>query len=290
MCSLSGIIRSMRHRRVQAQRPVPRGQVLAIAIILIGMLVPLMPALSQSPGQPIQEYVVAELPWFHLWHDSTRIRGRIVHFTETEISIEKTTGETTTFPLADLTAIEFVLVTDRAIRGRLVDWQSPRTYLIEIEGGRQVKVFGTIAPLSTTQPSPPVADDRLIARTQLPGEAKTATNAKSLIEVAAKPTKEDRGQMVFAIRISPPPSIPLTIAYVTIDRTAKAGKDYTTQSGLLRVEPGATTAQLSVPIIDDQIAEDDEQFVLFLSVGPNAANILEQNPVATIQDDDSSRQ
>jgi len=56
-----------------------------------------------------------------------------------------------------------------------------------------------------------------------------------------------------------------SVAYRTEDLTATAGSDYVSASGTLTFGVGESTATISVTILDDDVEEDDEQFLIILS-------------------------
>jgi YD repeat-containing protein len=84
-------------------------------------------------------------------------------------------------------------------------------------------------------------------------------------------------------------SVAATIKYATANITAKAGTDYTAQSGTLTFPAGApsgTVQQISVDILQDALGEPDETFKITLSAPVNAAlGTLKVNTV-TIEDDE----
>jgi hypothetical protein len=77
------------------------------------------------------------------------------------------------------------------------------------------------------------------------------------------------------------------VIYSAVDGSATNGADYEQQAGVLTIKPGATSAEVRNPLIDDQEPEADEQFDLFLSVDPKAVSTVSRHITATIQDDDS---
>jgi len=76
---------------------------------------------------------------------------------------------------------------------------------------------------------------------------------------------EGDGEVVFAFVLSgqAQPDIELTVS--TEDGTAAADEDYTAQNGVVvTIAGGETTAQLSIPVLDDATAENAETFTLRL--------------------------
>ena len=62
----------------------------------------------------------------------------------------------------------------------------------------------------------------------------------------------------------------VTVDYRTQDGTATAGSDYTSTSGTLTFAPGEDKKTVSVPIMDDAVADNGETFTLVLSNAVNA--------------------
>ena len=70
----------------------------------------------------------------------------------------------------------------------------------------------------------------------------------------------------FTVTLSSPPiGDTITVDYATQDGTAKAGTDYTAKSGTLTFAPGQTTATISVPITNHNLASETEAFNVVLS-------------------------
>jgi len=83
---------------------------------------------------------------------------------------------------------------------------------------------------------------------------------------------------------------PITVNYTTANGTATAGSDYTATSGSVTIPAGSMSANITVPVIDDAIADKDETFTVTLSV-PSDGNAQvgagQGTATATIFDDDS---
>jgi len=72
----------------------------------------------------------------------------------------------------------------------------------------------------------------------------------------------------FSIRLSKASDTPVTINYVTRNGTAEAGDDFEFTSGTVVIPPGTLSTDVSVPLIDDNIAEEDE-----ISSAPEVATV-----------------
>ena len=75
-----------------------------------------------------------------------------------------------------------------------------------------------------------------------------------------------------------------TVAYATVDGTAKAGQDYAAKSGTVTFGPGETTKQIQIAISADNANEPDESFSVALSDAAGAALAAPRTETVTIQD------
>jgi len=100
-------------------------------------------------------------------------------------------------------------------------------------------------------------------------------------------TEGDAGTVMatFTVTLSPVSALTTTVHYATADGTATAPGDYTAWAGTLVIEPGLTSATVSIPVLGDRVYEPNETFVVNLSDPENAAIAVGQG-VATIMNDD----
>ncbi|MCB0037646.1 MAG: hypothetical protein KDE51_26625, partial [Anaerolineales bacterium] len=97
----------------------------------------------------------------------------------------------------------------------------------------------------------------------------------------------DTNMAVFTISLSAATEVTATVYYETADDTAVAGADYQPTSGTLVFAPGQTTQTIQVPLLSDELLEEDEQFTLLLS--QPAHLLLEKTElVAMILNDDEA--
>jgi RHS repeat-associated protein len=94
---------------------------------------------------------------------------------------------------------------------------------------------------------------------------------------------------VFAVNLSAPSTLPITVEYSTLDGTGRDGEDYLFSSGTLTFNPGETTKTITVPVIGDTLDEEDETFGVRL-INPTNALIAEKEGTATIKDNDNAPQ
>jgi hypothetical protein len=79
---------------------------------------------------------------------------------------------------------------------------------------------------------------------------------------------------------------PVSVKFATANGSATEPGDYGSRSGTLTFAPGEDTKTITVPIVDDAIAEDDENFFVDLS-DPLGATIADGRGVGTIVDNDA---
>ena len=95
---------------------------------------------------------------------------------------------------------------------------------------------------------------------------------------------EDDAALRFAVQLSTASSQEVTVKYATASGTATAGRDYEARSGTLTFPTGMTERTIRVPIIDDDVVEEEETFTVLLR-NSNAA-IGEGRATGVIADND----
>ncbi|RRR97958.1 hypothetical protein EIP75_23955, partial [Aquabacterium soli] len=95
---------------------------------------------------------------------------------------------------------------------------------------------------------------------------------------------EAAGTATFTVTLSGPSSTQVTVNYGTQDASAKAGQDYTANSGTLTFAPGETSKTITVAITNDNIYEGIEQYQVVLSNVSANAQIGDGTGVGGIND------
>ncbi len=130
------------------------------------------------------------------------------------------------------------------------------------------------------------------------GEVVVASVAVTVIEddmpvltIADQAVVEHAEEMIFTVVLDIPSSEEVIVQYATINGTAEAGTDYMTTQGTLRFVALQTSGAIVVPIIDDDIDENNEAFTVVL-IEPMHATLHEGEGRATgtIEDDDAAVQ
>ena len=124
------------------------------------------------------------------------------------------------------------------------------------------------------------------ART-VPGPDDPGTAALSELAVNDVRAAEGAGTLGFVVRLDPAADEAVTVDYQTSDGSAQAGSDYTATSGTLTFAAGETSKTIAVPILDDDLEENDETLTVTLG---NAANgeVDDATATGTIEDNDQA--
>ena len=75
---------------------------------------------------------------------------------------------------------------------------------------------------------------------------------------------EGDGVLDFAVRLSTATLQEVTVDYATVSGTASAGQDYEARTGTLTFPAGTTVRTIRVPIVDDDVVEQEETFTVTL--------------------------
>ena len=110
-----------------------------------------------------------------------------------------------------------------------------------------------------------IADDTGIATITDDGDRAPGISVNDVI------LAEDEGPAVFTISLSKPSGHEISLTATTRDGSAVQPDDYTRTSARVIFAPGTTLWQLPIPVVDDEIAEPDEDFTLNLGTAINAA-------------------
>lgn len=89
----------------------------------------------------------------------------------------------------------------------------------------------------------------------------------------------------FRVNLSAPSGKPISFLYATADGTAVSGKDYSTATNTVNIQPGRAFADIWVPVTSDSMHEPDETFFLNLS-NPTNVTISDNQGKGTIVNND----
>jgi len=108
-----------------------------------------------------------------------------------------------------------------------------------------------------------------------------------LVDIADVTVDEAEGRATFAVTLSATTRKPVVLDYIASDDTALFTADYTDSSGTLTIAPGALGGVINIPINQDFIDEEDEQFTVTLRAADNGT-LADATATATILDDDTA--
>jgi hypothetical protein len=94
------------------------------------------------------------------------------------------------------------------------------------------------------------------------------------------------GNMVFVVDLSVAISQTVTVRYATTSGTAMQNIDFTPRTGTLTFAPGQTSQTVAVPIIGDNVDENNETIILTISSPTGGAILADAQAIGTIVDDD----
>jgi len=143
----------------------------------------------------------------------------------------------------------------------------------------------SLEPTSQPEPGADLTPAVAPAKVEAAVDAPPGAEDDVMISVSAASAQEGES-ILFDLRLSQPLARPLVIAYATISGTAKESADFEAQRGIITFEPGDTAAEVRTTLIDDDVAEGEERFGLFLSVDPALATLSERQVTAIIMDND----
>jgi len=149
------------------------------------------------------------------------------------------------------------------------------------------RYFCTVAALvlfGCTEPQPAAAG---AAGTPPADTATAAAGFGTVLTVSAGETSavEGAGTMEVEVRLNPRTESLVTVDYMTVGASARTDEDFKLAKGRLQFAPGQTSRTISVVLIDDDLAEDAETFILRLHASDNAV-VSTPNVELTIIDDD----
>jgi GrpB-like predicted nucleotidyltransferase (UPF0157 family) len=166
----------------------------------------------------------------------------------------------------------------------------------------------TFAPGETSKDfTVPIVNDSVFEATEsfsvalsLPGNSTLGTQSTATVTITDNdpaPTVqfspvsyaigEGNGPVILTVTKTGSTAVNATVHFATSDGTAVAPGDYTSTSGDLTFAPSETSKQISVPIINDTLIENDETFNVTLSAPSSATLGTPSTATVTIIDNDA---
>ena len=235
---------------------------------------------------------------FHL-HDGDNLEGEVIYANSNTAGIvpEQAESGVRLIPRSTINAVEVRTGRRSATQGQLhacEDRICPIAHgnnLTRVRDGQLIAITPLqtgIGELSDPTDEPTAADASLLLETDDRNGAGDAEVSKQrlMIDVQAPPVREGDRALLFGITLSRSAPASVVVLFSTLDGTAIAGEDYLQQAGVIILQPGDSTAAQAIMLVDDRVAEEDEQFKLRFSVDPNVSELSRTYVTATIKDDD----
>ena len=111
-------------------------------------------------------------------------------------------------------------------------------------------------------------------------------DSEPVLSIASASAVENSEVITFEVSLSAATQEQVTVEYATASGTALSSVDFTAGSGVLTFESGATSANITVALLDDLIAEGEETFTIQLSNAANA-NLSTATAIGSIVDNEA---
>ncbi len=222
---------------------------------------------------------------FHLTGDR-QIQGDLIALSRNNIIVRREMGGMAQFAIRDLERIDIETSAGDLISGRLLAFDEG---VIDVAGDdliwsvRNGEILSERSRWKDTETAGhPPADEPTLTGAGGPVVAVRTVD----ITIRASAVREDAEALRFDITLTPPPEQALTLIYTTMGKSALAEQDYVSTQGVLRIASGTEAASIDVPLLDDDLAEGDENVTLFVTTDPSVAHVGERQVEGTILDDD----
>ncbi len=242
--------------------------------------------------------------------------GTIVDANRNTVAIRKQAGVAEIVRTDDIQTVYIPARTpgDKPFFGSFVDWAEGVYQLninFELVRVKDGVMQGEPVPLARAQPTPALADrdepeptKRPAARPSEPANSRSSEvavgeqrhalssqmgdqgDAKPVLRIDAQNAAEDVSAVIYRLTLSDPIEQPLYVAYSTSDGTARAGEDYQAERDVLVIPAGEQNAELAIPLIDDDQAEEDETFSLSIGASNQLVRIDRSGLEMLIVDND----
>ncbi len=233
--------------------------------------------------------------------DGKTIEGTIAQVTKSSLAIRRTIGGLQLVALSRISEVKVKLSNQASVTGRLLGW-SEGVLVLESEGKildvRDGEVIGETSLSGSqearTEPENDVAPDQTVINAISTGVDAPSSESAALHQddkngplLHSSVNAVEEGEVVvFSLWLSKPAEQAIAIIYTLLDDTAKAGSDFEGQQGVVIFRPGESSVEIETQLIDDDVAEQNEQFTLFLSADPDIVQLRRRELTAIIMDDD----
>ena len=123
------------------------------------------------------------------------------------------------------------------------------------------------------------------------GEVTIHDDDLTTVSISDTTVDEDAGTVTLTVSLGQIVTTAVNVDYSTSNNSAVAGEDYLNTSGTLTIDPGNLTGTFTIPIVDNDLVEDEKKFRVNLSnIQTNNANLffIDAQATVTINDDDQA--
>ncbi|QDV18654.1 Calx-beta domain protein [Gimesia panareensis] len=124
------------------------------------------------------------------------------------------------------------------------------------------------------------------------GEVTIQDDDQAHLSIGDVTVDENAGTAAVVVSLDIQVDTAITVDYATADQSASAGNDYSSQSGTLTFNAGELTQTITVPIVDTDLVENEEFFLVNLSqLQASQRNVVltDNQGKVTVTDDDQAR-
>jgi len=231
------------------------------------------------------------------------IEGTIIRSVGKTLSIKLPERGLRQLPISEVDQVEMTLRSGEQIVGELIAWSS-RGYEIQVadrllsvkDGDLILDVAVNAEPIEDINQNESVGGPRVsLLKPEREQKSERTSRAEPVdasislpvLTGSSTPVEEGAGEAIVHLDLSKAAPKPVVIMYSVIERSAKNGVDYQDSTGVAIISAGKLGTEVTVPIINDDLAEPDETFELFLSVDPVALSLESRRIVTIVKDDDS---
>jgi len=161
--------------------------------------------------------------------------------------------------------------------------------------GKEVALQGaTTSTLTIRAPQVDRVETLSFRLTAVDDKGNKASDTVSVVVTALKPfarvdtatANESERQVSLQVSLSELPSTPLSLGFEVQPITAQYGSDYSVASGQLSFAAGQRSATLVIPLLDDEVSEPTETFLVKL-LANDTVGLTIATAVVTVLDDDA---
>ena len=106
------------------------------------------------------------------------------------------------------------------------------------------------------------------------------------ITINDRSVDEDAGTVVMSVQLSSPSTTIVKVSYATANGTAVSGSDFNARNGTITFQPGQTNKTATITLINDNVAENTENFSVNLSNATGGALISKAVGTVSLNDND----